>query len=216
MKVTIDRAFPIAASPEVTWAVLRDVPAVAACMPGAKITERTDDTHYKGTVTVKVGPAMLSFRGEIEVAGLDAAARSLHLVAKGTDTTGSSAASMDLMASVEADGAGASRLKGVCETSMSGKAAAFGGRLMNGVADQVLEQFARNFAARVAASVPSATDGGPGATPAASPSSRPAASPSSRPTAPGEPDAAPQLDGLALAWAVFKSWLRGLFAKKPA
>jgi len=183
LKVAIDKAFPIAAPPEATWAVLRDVEAVAGCMPGAKITERIDDTHYKGTVSVKVGPAALSFRGQIEVAGLDAAARSLHLVAKGTDTTGSSAASMDLTASVEADGAGGSRLKGVCETSMSGKAAAFGGRLMNGVADQVLEQFAKNFAARVVASAPAA---------------------------------APQLDGVALAWGVFKSWLRGLFAKKPA
>ena len=30
---------------------------------------------------------------------------------------------------------------------MSGKAAAFGGRMMNAVADQVLKQFAENFAA---------------------------------------------------------------------
>ena len=32
---------------------------------------------------------------------------------------------------------------------MSGKAAAFGGRMMNSVADQVLKQFAANFAAQV-------------------------------------------------------------------
>ena len=34
---------------------------------------------------------------------------------------------------------------------MSGKAAAFGGRMMNSVADQILKQFAANFAAQVAA-----------------------------------------------------------------
>ena len=34
---------------------------------------------------------------------------------------------------------------------MSGKAAAFGGRMMNTVADQMLKQFADNFAARVGA-----------------------------------------------------------------
>jgi carbon monoxide dehydrogenase subunit G len=207
MKVAIEKAFPIAAPPGATWAVLGDVEAVASCMPGAKITERIDATHYKGTVTVKVGPATLSFRGEIEVAGLDPAARSLHLIAKGTDTTGSSAASMDLTASVEADGATASRLKGVCETSMSGKAAAFGGRLMNGVADQVLEQFAKNFAARVAASVTPAAGGD---------SSSPGTTPSSASGAPRPPEAAPELDGLALAWGAFRRWLRDLFAKKPA
>ena len=34
---------------------------------------------------------------------------------------------------------------------MSGKAAAFGGRMMGSVADQVLKQFAANFAAQVQA-----------------------------------------------------------------
>jgi len=190
VKVRIDKAFPVAAPPEAAWAVLRDVEAVASCMPGAKITERVDDTHYKGTVTVKVGPATLSFRGQIEVASLDGTARSLHLVAKGTDTTGSSAASMDLTASVVPAEGGGSSLKGVCETSVSGKAAAFGGRLMNSVADQILEQFAGNFTARAAAAA------------------APAGAGAAAPQAPG------QLNGLALAWAVFKSWLRGLFVGK--
>ena len=198
MKVTIDKSFPIPASPEATWAVLSDIEAVSSCMPGAKITERVDDTHYKGTVSVKVGPASLSFRGEIEVASRDVAAKSLRLVAKGTDSTGSSAATMDLTATVEPAEGGASALKGVCESSVSGKAAAFGGRLMNSVADQILDQFAGNFAAKVAASAPPASGGGSSPGAGAAPAS-----------------AAPQeLNGLALMWGVVKSWLRGLFGKK--
>jgi carbon monoxide dehydrogenase subunit G len=181
VKVTLDKAFPIPAAPQSTWAVLSDIEAVASCMPGAKITERVDETHYKGAVTVKVGPATLSFRGEIEVAAKDAAAKSLRLIAKGTDSTGSSAASMDLTATVENAGGGMSTLRGVCESSVSGKAAAFGGRLMESVADQILERFAANFAAKVAAS------GAPA------------------------PEAPRELNGLALAWGVFRSWLRGLF-----
>src|SRR5215831_8887228 len=105
MKVTLDRTFPMPAGVDATWAALADVETVASCMPGAKITERIDDAHYKGTVTVKVGPAMLAFRGEIEVKEKDAAARSLRLVAKGTDTSGTSAASLDLTARAEPDGA---------------------------------------------------------------------------------------------------------------
>ena len=206
MKVTIDKAFPIPASPAATWAVLSNIEAVASCMPGARITERVDDTHYKGTVAVKVGPASLSFRGEIEVMSLDAAARSLRLVAKGTDTTGSSAASMELTASVEDADGGMSTLKGLCESSVSGKAAAFGGRLMNSVSDQILEQFAGNFAAKVAASVPPASGGG---TPAAS-----GAAPAATPGAP--PEGATELNAFGLAWGMFKSWLRGIFGKNAA
>ncbi|MFM7658869.1 MAG: SRPBCC domain-containing protein, partial [Burkholderiaceae bacterium] len=47
--------------------MLCDIEAVASCMPGARITERIDAQHYKGTVSVKFGPASMSFRGEIEV-----------------------------------------------------------------------------------------------------------------------------------------------------
>jgi hypothetical protein len=93
---------------------------------------------------------------------------------------------------------------------MSGKAAAFGGRMMNSVADQVLKQFAANFAAKVQAlqgSAPAAgNQPGTGAAPSSSASS-PAAAAAPIPT---------QLNGLALLWAIIKDWLRSLFAAKKA
>ena len=207
MKVQLDKTYPMPASPAVTWDALQDIAAVAACMPGAKITQRQDDRHYKGTVTVKVGPATLSFRGDIEVQDIDAGTRRLHLIASGTDTTGSSGASLDLTVRVEAAADGASALVGSSEASVSGKAAAFGGRMMDTVADRIFQQFATNFAQRVAtraAAEPPA--------PAASSPDTPAPSPPVDSATP----AAPPLDGLALLWAAFKDWLRGLFAKKPA
>ena len=185
------------AAPAATWSVLCDIDAVASCMPGAKITERVDDTHYKGTVTVRLGPANLAFKGEIEVKTVDASTRTLQLLAKGTDSTGGSAASLDLTARVDDAGGGQSALVGTSEASINGKAAAFGGRMMETVADQVLTQFGANFATRVAAQVPPATATPPAPTPA--------------PAAPAR-----DLDGLALAWAVIKSWLRGLFTRKAA
>jgi uncharacterized protein len=188
--------------------MLADIEAVASCMPGAKITERIDDRHFKGSVTVKVGPATLAFRGDVEVRALDAANRSLQLVAKGTDSTGSSAASMDLKARVDATADGASALIGRSEATVSGKAAAFAGRMMEGVADQILKQFAANFATQVAARNPAANDtactaGAGTATGSATPPA-PAIAPSN------------ELNGLALLWAAFKSWLRGIFSKKAA
>jgi len=94
---------------------------------------------------------------------------------------------------------------GKSEVSMSGKAAAFGGRMMNSVADQVLKQFADNFAARVAALA--ATRGGPPATGAGTEAGA---------SAPTPPPVARELNGLALVWAVFRDWLRGLFRDKAA
>ena len=56
---------------------------------------------------------------------------------------------MNLTARIEAAEGGLCTLVGVSELSMSGKAAAFGGRMMSTVADQILKQFADNFAGQV-------------------------------------------------------------------
>jgi carbon monoxide dehydrogenase subunit G len=207
MKVQLDKSFPMPASADTTGALLQDIEAVAGCMPGAKITERIDPQHYKGTVAVKLGPASLSFRGEIEVKALDAATHSLHLFAKGTDSTGGSAASMDLNARVEPIDASSCHLKGSSEVSMSGKAATFGGRVMGPVADQVLNQFAANFAQRVQTMQAQATAPAGTTVPSPPPGGANAAAPA--PAAVEQP-----LNGLALMWAVIKGWLRSLFSPK--
>ena len=194
MKVQLSRTFALPASADAAWAQLQDIAAVAACMPGAKITERVDDTHYKGTVAVKVGPASLSFRGDIEVKSVDASARTLRLFAKGTDTTGGSGASMDMTARVDSLGANSCNLVGESEVSMSGKAAAFGARMMGPVADQVISQFAANFAARL--------QGMPARGAPAQGQAAAAPAPEARP-----------LNALSLMWAVVKGWFRSLFAR---
>jgi carbon monoxide dehydrogenase subunit G len=193
MKVQIEKTFPMPASAEVSWQLLQDIVAVAACMPGARITERLDDTHYKGTVTIRVGPATLSFRGDIEVRELDPATRTLRVIGKGSDTTGTSAASLDLTARMEAAEGGQSNLVGKSEASVSGKAAAFGGRMMNSVADQILKEFAANFAARV-----EGLKGGQASAAPAAPS----------------PPAQRELNALAMFWAILKDWMSGFFSKK--
>lgn len=197
MKVQLEKTFPLPASAEIAWSLLQEIEAVAGCMPGARITERIDATHYKGTVAVKLGPASMAFRGEVEVMAVEPATMTLRLLGKGTDTTGTSGASMDLTARIDAAGPQVCNLIGTSEVSMSGKAATFGGRMMGAVADQVLQQFAANFAARVQALQAQQPDAsGPVATQPAPPA----------PTAP--------LNGLALLRAVIVSWLRSLFSAR--
>jgi len=199
MKVQLDKTFPMPSSPAIAWEFLQNVEAVAACMPGAKLTEQVGENHHKGTVTVKLGPATMSFRGEVEVQDVDPTTQTLRLIGKGTDSTGNSGVSMNLLARIEAVDGGLSQLVGSSEVSVSGKAAAFGGRMMNSIADKILLQFADNFAAEVAA----LQEPGSGAADTGDGTATPA--PRAR-----------ELNALALGWAVFKDWLRGLFAKKKA
>jgi carbon monoxide dehydrogenase subunit G len=198
MKVQLEKTFPMPASAATAWALLQDIEGVAGCMPGAKITERVDAQHYKGTVSVKFGPASMAFRGEVEVRAIEASTMTLRLFGKGTDTTGSSGASMDLTARVDAIDAASCNLVGTSEVSMSGKAATFGGRMMGSVADQVLKQFAANFAARVGALQEQQA--------LAISTAAAMAPPPAPPTS--------QLNGLAMIWVIIKDWLSSLLRAK--
>jgi uncharacterized protein len=215
MKVDLEKTFPLPGSAEVAWGLLQDVEAVASCMPGAKITEKVPDGGYKGTVTVKLGPATMAFRGEISVRDQDPATRSLRLLGRGTDSTGTSGASMDLAARIEDAPGGSSQLIGRSEVTMSGKAAAFGGRMMNSVADQILKQFGENFGAQVAARAtrPAAT-GTPAtqALPAAQTMEQTAEATAGDVCSISPPE--PELNGLSILWAAFKDWLRSVFQSR--
>jgi uncharacterized protein len=205
MKIQIDKTYPMPCAADVAWEFLQNLEAVAGCMPGAKITERLDATHFKGTVTARVGPVTMSFRGEVEMKDVDAAARSLRLLGKGTDSTGTSGAAMTLSARIEPAADGLCALSGASEVSMSGKAASFGGRMMSTVAEQILQQFAQNFAAQVSALA------GQQAGQLAAAGSGASASAVAVPAAEVR-----ELNVLALAWSIFQNWLRRIFSRKVA
>ena len=151
MKVEIDKSYPVAASADAAWEFLQNIKAVASCMPGAEITEQSDDSHFKGSVKVKIGPAVAAFKGDIEVENIDTAKKELILLGKGADTKGSSSVSMRLCASIRDTGDGQCELIGRSEITVNGKMASFGGRMMNAISDKILQQFADNFANNVIA-----------------------------------------------------------------
>jgi uncharacterized protein len=179
MEVRLDKRYPVSAGVEQAWAVLADIRATAACMPGAQITEQVDETHYKGTVKSKVGPAVMSFNGEIEVLGMDSTRRELKMLGKGADKAGSSA-SMNLTAHVEpGEAADSAVLVGQAVITVSGKLAQFGSRLLVPVSDAMLAQFARNFSATAAT-----VEMGDGGTDEPAAQAAPALAPSALPPAP--------------------------------
>lgn len=199
MDVQLDKRYPLDVGLAQAWVVLADIRATAACMPGAAITEQLDATHFKGTVRSKVGPAVMTFGGDIEVLGIDAAAHQLRMLGKGADKSGSSA-SMDLTAHIEAgDSPNACVLVGRAVIIVNGKLAQFGGRLLVPVADMMLAQFAENFRLSAAA-VPVA-----GASGAALPQGAAVRAPA-RPVK--------ELNVVAFGWALIKSWFAGMFGKR--
>lgn len=193
MQIKLEKTFPIDAPASAAWGLLQDIRAVAECMPGAQITERIDDAHYKGQVSVRLGPASATFKGTIEIKSVDADKRQIQILGKGTDVTGASAARMDLTADVRPTADEKCEVVGVSEVTVSGKMANFGGRMMTQVSDQVLNQFGANFTNRVLAM-------GEGAA-AVEASARVAEQPK-------------ELNALALMWQLIVGFFKDLFGGK--
>jgi carbon monoxide dehydrogenase subunit G len=197
VEVKLDKRYELGVPAQNSWAVLSDLESVASCMPGASLGEKLGDSAYKGSVKVKVGPATAQFGGEVEILSMDAANKSLVLKGKGADKGGSSA-SMELEATIE-EADGQSVLVGLATVIVNGKFAQFGGRMMVQVSDVILKQFVDNFIVKAQAL---------GGTEVTDASDAEASSSS--------PETANELNGLAIFWALLKSWLGGLFGKKPA
>ncbi len=198
MEVKLDKQYPLDVDVTRAWALLNDLKAVASCMPGAEITEQLSDTSYKGAVKVKVGPAVAQFGGTVDVLESVTAQRKMVLRGKGADKGGSSA-SMDLTAIITADPANAAHcvLNGQAAVIVNGKFAQFGGRMMVQVSDMLLAQFVENFR-QTALTLPTA-DGGSSTQTTSHVSALVVAR---------------EINGLAIFWALVKSWFGGLFSKR--
>jgi uncharacterized protein len=206
MEVKLDKQYPLDVDAARAWALLTDLKATASCMPGAEITEQLSDTSYKGGVKVKVGPAVAQFGGTVDVIETVAAERKMVLRGKGADKGGSSA-SMDLTAIITADPANPAHcvLNGQAAVIVNGKFAQFGGRMMVQVSDMLLAQFVENFR-QTALTLPVA-DGAPAV-------SADSTSVTGQPAPAAAPVVAREINGLAIFWALIKSWFGGLFGKQ--
>jgi len=196
LEVKLDKRYELGVPAQHAWAVLSDLESVASCMPGASLGEQTGDSSYKGSVKVKVGPATAQFGGEVEILSMDAANKSLVLKGKGADKGGSSA-SMELEATIEETTDG-SVLVGAATVIVNGKFAQFGGRMMVQVSDVILKQFVDNFILKAQALGDATENSGSEIEANESPSA----------------ESTNELNGLAIFWALLKSWIGGLFGKK--
>lgn len=148
MIVSVEKSFPIAASLADAWKLMTDIPAVAACLPGAEVGTSTDSVTYTGKMRVKLGPVSAAFGGTIDVVSIDVERHALTLRAKGADTTGTSHATMDLLAGLTGNTDGTCTLTGKSDFNISGRIANLGARLIQQVSDQLLKRFAATFEAR--------------------------------------------------------------------
>ncbi|HEY4464917.1 MAG TPA: SRPBCC family protein, partial [Streptosporangiaceae bacterium] len=137
---TAEVASTLAASPDEVWRVLGDVRMVARCLPGAELTDDLGGDRYRGRARVGVGPVRLSFRGVAQVAERDEQARTMRVLAQGSDAGGGQTqADIRVTAAPGPDGC---RLTAEARVYLSGRIAQFGRALAGDVSRRLFEQFA--------------------------------------------------------------------------
>ena len=86
--IEINERFEVpGAQPRAVWDLLSDPNDVVNCVPGATLGEKHEDGSFDGGITVKFGPARVTFKARIELE-LDEAAMTGSVTARGKDTQG--------------------------------------------------------------------------------------------------------------------------------
>jgi uncharacterized protein len=146
MLITND--FEVAQPVDKVWRFFDDIPQVAACLPGAELTEDLGDDKYKGRVAVRMGPVRLLFGGTAEITERDEAAKRVVVHAAGAEEKGRGQASMVVTATLARVGRG-TRVAVAQDLQLSGAAAQYGRGMISDVTSVLMRDFSANMADRI-------------------------------------------------------------------
>ena len=144
----IKNEFEVAEPVEKVWQFFDNIPQVAACLPGAALTEDLGDDKYKGTVAVRMGPVRLQFAGTADITERDEAAKRVVVHASGADEKGRGQASMVVTATLARAGRG-TKVGVTQDLQLSGAAAQYGRGMISDVSAVLMRDFSVNMQNRI-------------------------------------------------------------------
>jgi uncharacterized protein len=130
------------------WAFFGDIPQVAACLPGAELTDEVGPDHYEGSVVIRMGPVKLEFDGEAKITDRDEGDRTIVVDASGADKKGRGQAALSLNARLTPS-AGGTKVDVALDLQLSGAAAQYGRGMVSDVTAVLLADFATNMTNRL-------------------------------------------------------------------
>ena len=148
MLITSD--FDVAQPIDKVWAFFDDIAGVAACLPGAELTDDLGDDKYLGKVEVRMGPVKLAFAGTANITERDNDAKRIVIDAAGADEKGRGQAAMGVTASL-VPVAGGTKVDVAMDLQLSGAAAQYGRGMIADVTAVLMRDFATNMQNRITA-----------------------------------------------------------------
>lgn len=208
--------FTVPLPPVAAWDLLLQVERVAPCFPGAKLLEVKDDGSFVGTVSLRLGPVALTFKGTASYVEVDNENHKLRAQAKGNEARNRGTASADVDFRIEAedvDGAPGSRVLIDTDLTLAGSIAQYarGGGMIEATAQVMIDDFAETLKGlldrdRVAEAKTAPASDTPQTTETPRPEPQAAPAPAADP-APMPASKPPSL--FTILWRAFKRWISG-------
>jgi carbon monoxide dehydrogenase subunit G len=137
----LEHSFEVAAPLDRVWQKLIDVEQVAPCLPGAEITEVSDDGTYHGTFSVRLGPTTAAYRGQLAMEEVDEGAHRVVMRANGQDKRGQGSAKAAIVSTMS-EAAGVTTVEVETDFTITGRLARFGrGGMIEDVSNRLLRDF---------------------------------------------------------------------------
>lgn len=144
----INSDFEVAQPVDAVWKFFDDIPQVAACLPGARLTEDLGGGKYKGGVAIRMGPVRLQFAGTADIVERDDAAKKIVVNAAGADEKGRGNAAMTVSARLSPKGGG-TKVDVTQDLQLSGAAAQYGRGMIADFSAIMMRDFSANMADRI-------------------------------------------------------------------
>jgi len=133
-------------APDSLWHVLRDIPTVVRCLPGASLAGPQHADPLALEMTVAIGPMRARFEGNAHVS-FDEQRRTVSIDGSGQDTRSRSTGQGRIELAVRPATTGDSILRLRLRYALKGPLAQFGrGAVVDTVVEQILDRFAANLA----------------------------------------------------------------------
>jgi uncharacterized protein len=142
--------FDVAQPIDKVWAFFDDIAGVAACLPGAELTDDLGDDKYLGKVAIRMGPVKLAFSGKADIVERDNTNHKVVVDAAGADEKGRGQASMHVTATLVSTPRG-TKVAVLQDLQLSGAAAQYGRGMISDVTSVLMRDFATNMQNRIEA-----------------------------------------------------------------
>ena len=167
MAIELQETFKVLAPIDRVWQFMMDPENVAACMPGASLSELIDEKNFVGSVKVKIGAITAKYAGTIAYTTADEAQ---HLVVMLVEAKEKGGGTVSGTITTKLTALSATETEVQCEScvDMTGRIVQVGRGMIEGVAGQIIGKFVNNVKTLLEVEpAPVAADAAPGAAPPA-------------------------------------------------